>query len=1386
MLSSIWPLSLELACRTLDKAGLPDDLITQLLTASTSDSLKEGLHICTGSGQRGGMMNDKTTSAPAGLAGYDYQVDVSIYLALDLMLVRKRLDAITLEPANHEDLAADLKDEMQVSAATRTTIGGYPLIVQAKLRHGEPWSGTDLETLLKKGKKRKSPNNLLTDDKTLRYLLVTSAATKGVARSLRTASVGGTWPAKLPPDIGSRLPGLDGRVAVLDGLDEVKLNGQIRDLLQTTCKVPLTHISECIENLRTVALDHMRNGPSVWTRDALEMTITAFGGYLTTAPEVGMFVKPTNWGELQQKLATQYGVIISGSSGTGKTTAAEVLLDELRRAPDGAFKVIRVTGGPEQVWKSRETGRVVFMIEDPWGKYRYHPEQGVWNRDLDRMLNEAHADRQFIVTTRSDVFKESGERLSRRWFVPLETRHYGQRERFRLFDNQLRLLSEDLKAPVYANRDIVLKRLESPYEMQKFFDGLADDRLCDETVSDFIHRCLDRAHIDAIEYTIVDQVEDRHDTLPAIAVWGLLKALPRLSWEVVPPLADAIGASDPELEDKIVPLLRFMAAGRNLRQPNDVLSYYHPRVEAGLERIIKDHGGRAARLLGVIVDVLIAVDSDDWGHEAAARLVQGAKSDSVRVTVSPGAQAALDCYVRALLLTASDTLEADLKLAADVGSPSETTVLFARWVSGRGTEFEWLQDWRETPISAEDTVRMLADPDVGVVAGRFIRETLSRTNDHFPDDFAERIAAIAGTQTEAFLDAAMRMVGFGHDFNARLVGTSALLDFAGFEVVVNAAIDVNIRLRCDDDRSVWLEIRNGEHSEGYAEHLAEMHWDDGDTADTFICLYVAELRSRSGWNAIVVHRQATELIWGWIQVVSAKDIAPQPGEMVGLADAAHGHRHHARFWDLAREKWSADLTSRLGDDLRTPDLGDDTRHAQLKTMIIHEPMNGLAWIKEMATARNLQGVLRAMTDLRELTNGYDLKSEVEAFVKNALDYCGPYEALARAVLEQSSYALSPTEIDQLEMLDATASPDLQLEQARLLAAAGRPVRTYVESLLATTCDELKDIQRATTALAIAITEGLTDIVEGALAHRFADVRRDGLRAISALLTAPLPVHILAMAHDKGSGVRQALVEILEAKPDATHQPTLIGLIADTWTRAEIYYGEEVSYPIASSAANLLGEQAPLFADAIDILMAQAAVTSDSSLCDALLLAVAKQGDSVGRDRLADLALEIGRPGLHVAAAEALFLVRDRSPARASRFELHLRRGRAASVVTSMALAVGATGDKASVIALARELYLNPDRSALVAPLLFGAIFGEEGLYDAIAELLSDSLRDGLFAAFEGEALAPRTLLDALGDFKIRAAVIQRLSRFFEPKPKEVAPSLPRITNRNLEPFVHSP
>ena len=46
--------------------------------------------------------------AAAAQAGYDYQLDVSILAALRLLLITKAASRLVLEPANEEDLEADL------------------------------------------------------------------------------------------------------------------------------------------------------------------------------------------------------------------------------------------------------------------------------------------------------------------------------------------------------------------------------------------------------------------------------------------------------------------------------------------------------------------------------------------------------------------------------------------------------------------------------------------------------------------------------------------------------------------------------------------------------------------------------------------------------------------------------------------------------------------------------------------------------------------------------------------------------------------------------------------------------------------------------------------------------------------------------------------------------------------------------------------------------------------------------------------------------------------------------------------------------------------------------------------------------------------------------
>ena len=135
-------------------------------------------------------MNDDATVAEAmgwgaaALAGFDYQIDVSIWLALDLMLSRKLTDRVILEPASEKDLEAELTDFEQGAVATQVSIDGYLLVIQAKRREGDAWRVSDLKRLLRHGgESRMSAAERLRDPR-IRYVLVTSAGLNGGTRNL--------------------------------------------------------------------------------------------------------------------------------------------------------------------------------------------------------------------------------------------------------------------------------------------------------------------------------------------------------------------------------------------------------------------------------------------------------------------------------------------------------------------------------------------------------------------------------------------------------------------------------------------------------------------------------------------------------------------------------------------------------------------------------------------------------------------------------------------------------------------------------------------------------------------------------------------------------------------------------------------------------------------------------------------------------------------------------------------------------------------------------------------------------------------------------------------------------------------------------------------------
>ena len=139
---------------------------------------------------------DTSSSGTTSLEGFLYQQDVSVWVALTLVLVRKLASSVTLEPASQEDLETDLEDEPG-AMAEGVDLDSYRLIIQCKVKRTGPWAHGDLTRLLSHGKKRTSAIERL-KDKDSKYLLVTTADIQGVVWDLRVDELG-VWPATAIP-----------------------------------------------------------------------------------------------------------------------------------------------------------------------------------------------------------------------------------------------------------------------------------------------------------------------------------------------------------------------------------------------------------------------------------------------------------------------------------------------------------------------------------------------------------------------------------------------------------------------------------------------------------------------------------------------------------------------------------------------------------------------------------------------------------------------------------------------------------------------------------------------------------------------------------------------------------------------------------------------------------------------------------------------------------------------------------------------------------------------------------------------------------------------------------------------------------------------------------
>ena len=1301
----------------------------------------------------------------ASLLGYEYQIDVSVWLALELVLVTRLTSELVLEPASQEDIEADLAEKEPSRVVSRLPMPGYKLIVQAKRRGGDAWTPTTLLSLLEhEGPKRPSAAKRLADPQA-RYLLVTSAGLNGAARALKVRHAG-NWPkpSSLAPMLSKALPkGAGGRLAVIANEDDERLKADIDRLLSEGCRVPHAQLDACRRKLRDEARVRIAGaGGGRWTFTQLEAIIRAHGGFLASSAELEHYVHPLNWAELRTKLREHNAALILGQSGTGKTLATKMLYDELRREMSGLARVpIRV--GPHELRDDTTPSPVLFDIEDPWGRFDFEPTRRPWSDQLARFFAEATPRRMIVATSRLDVALESKALDSvQPWVVRLESEHYGRTERVRLYRSRIEGLPRDLQPLAQRAESTVLDALATPLEIQKFFDALRTlDRAESKRPEGFVAEAISRSHQEAIAGVVVAQIEQRGDIRAAAVVWGLLKASDRLSRSVLRSVEDSLADRDPAMERGVSPLVDVFVAARNLRQGDGgAVTYYHPRVEAGVEQALAADRQVTRRTLRRLVDLLVSDDGpgDEWGTGAAARLL-AASRERFSVSPTPASAQKIDAWLEARLAAVGSGFEDDLALAAAAGSPNSNGAEIARFLLHRPDKgFPGFMRWQAPERSEAWRTARRSDPGTRPLIEAFIRDVLPTDRVSYPEKLAQDLEEIAPGLSGAFIDAAVRIIGFGYIESDDVIAAGALQDLDASERLVDLA-DAVLTSTPEDIATAEanrLDIENEVYSDDYAQHLSED--DSGYTASEFIKAYVSRMRGVKGWASLVQHRHASRLRPYWLTMLSARarDGVLDPAEFKRAFQSAYGSEDEEDLWRILLLRWDASYEPALRRRVEAGDPRPATEAAALACLVEHAPA-ALGLIAADLSRRN------AASRLAELAIGL-------ARLRDARKREAPLAAAANA----ASRHLPPPFGEIVDAALATfegGAPLLTSQAWTVLLGIENASETVrrLRVVLGRSADEVDDDVRwllsrsgrsgpAFRAVEAAIRLGLRAEVEAALDHRFARVGAAALTAVAKTTTGTLPERLLDKASDRASPVRRALLSELQLRPDPDHLKALMTLAQDEWSSDGRFYEDDAEHPIARGAVEALAGLAQLPAPQVERLYQIAVATADRGLRQSIFSLLALTAGSELQERLFGLANQPGRASVRGPAALALLEAAEViPPALVAQISAPLLATRIPAVAAPLTLLVAMRGETPQVRHIADALATNRKRRVLILLLIWVVTERDSAAARDMAALLPPGHAAGAWA-LEGRAPAPtEATLSDLGEPDICTEVLFYLS-----------------------------
>lgn len=1175
--------------------------------------------------------------------GYSYQKLVTVWVALKLMFrPEANTDQIIVEPASHDDVAAKLDVTAEAAEGELSISKGEELQVQIKFKGAGHWSAQNFADVVndrpKTGTRGPSPRarakSILLKDLSRRYVFITNTSVDSTLALGRVSGPGD------PPDKTFLPTGLDldkdgkialaGRFALIEQMTPNEARSQIRAILEGPLNVPPQNVEACLARLERMVEDRFLGVPDPLRRRDIEKVVQDHEGGTHANPLLAHYVAPLNLDLAEQQLAAKGAVVLIGPSGYGKSLTAEHLVDTARRATP-PFKVLRETAGLAEIEAVfAAPGRVLFHLEDPWGQSALDRDGASrWSNRLPQLLRNASPDKQFVITSRSEIYREAlTETPAPIWAdrtMVIDGESYNESTRRQILRGRLTSAGTWRQDLARQHEARLLESLESPLELATFARELrAMARPGERDIGDL----TDRALTDSRKQVVTDHVRGFGDDGKggAAVLFALLRRSQGLGRKRLSQLRRAV--ENRTSRHWVIDELADHLAQTQLQVDADGDLIAHAKVVEALESLCRLHPRAAERALNDAARATVALSADDpsWIDELQ-RLV-----DTARELADKDVVLALD-VVEALDSALTRALHAAL------GKPARFRTIWqaARWrLSGETPEgrlVHWLEkgaprqkggfsamSWRAPKITDADRLAVLAvDPKLRLAKG-FVAHILPWANDDYDaGELLPWLQAFKVDFTQAFL-AAGKVVSSGTAFrmsaDAISEGAVAWPDPPYEEVWAQiAAMADAVDAVLAQSREERRQASEGELDFAYQIAIEERTQDEGPSASQFAKGYVRARRRQQGFAWIPDHPRSEMIMPLWAETMRFNKPRATLEELNSFFAAA-------------------------GDD-------DALQAAGLQVIGDRRLAFGRPRIEAALRSGGPQAIEAAVTALKWLEGdeeGHAGKASAEAILLGKLGQVTPAQAAILAPLIVALERAGKTKVDlarqavaaagasaavvQIALADSLKADDEALiqvfrqlgpEEALTLIADG-PRRLAQRLLLISVVDGLDvlsiaeawltagdkaDAEIAVRAFALAKGERARAGLHAALGHAHYRVRRAALRALSLDADPREQARLFGLVDDKSAPVREALADTIGEEGWTGGLPILIQLLDDKRNYArhpEHQRREEPEYQVARAAAAALGKFEALPTAIVDTVIAWLA-SGDRGVVDVQLHAV---------------------------------------------------------------------------------------------------------------------------------------------------------------------------------------